>query len=462
MKIEDLKNKRVTVMGLGLHGGGVGTINFLYRSGARITVTDIRPKEELMSSIEKLRDFKNVQYVFGQHRSEDFTKADLVVKNPGIPWDNKHIRLALEKNVPVEIDSSLFFKLCHKPIIGVTGTKGKTTTSSLIYEILKTAGKNPVKVGVGQISVLDKLLDLKKNSVIVFELSSWRLSALGRYGLSPRVAVFTNLYPDHLNYYKNMETYLRDKKNIFRNQKSEDVCVINWDIEELRNLEGEIRSDLVKFSGGKIEQGKSVFVEGDSIFLNDGIDKKKVLEISSLKLRGKHNLSNIMASIGATYFFGVALKDIVKAIGEFSGIAHRLEFVKKIDGVNYYNDTAATTPESAISGIRSFQEPIILIAGGADKNLDLSALASVILEKTKDAVLLKGKATDKILEKIKKMDPDRNFSVATSMEEAVELAKKKAQEGDVVLLSPGAASFGLFQNEFDRGDKFKEAVSHLK
>ncbi|MFZ5982289.1 MAG: Mur ligase family protein, partial [Patescibacteria group bacterium] len=205
MKIEELKGKKITVMGLGLHGGGIGTIKFLSGVGAKVTVTDIKAKEELAQSLEKIKGLKNVETVFGQHRREDFIKADMVIKNPGVPWNNQHIKLALENDVPVEIDASLFFKLCQNPIIGITGTKGKTTTASLIFEILKTAGKNPLQVGVGQVSVLDKLELLKKDTWVVFELSSWRLSGLGRAKLSPQIAVWTNFYPDHLNYYKDLE-----------------------------------------------------------------------------------------------------------------------------------------------------------------------------------------------------------------------------------------------------------------
>lgn len=275
MKLEELKGKKITVMGLGLHGGGVGTVRFLHSAEAKITVTDLKSKEELAPSLEKLKDLKNVKYVLGQHRPEDFTNADMVVKTPPAPWSNKYIKMALEKNVPVEIDSSLFFKFCKNPIIGVTGTKGKTTTATLVYEILKTAGKNPIKAGIGQMSVLDKLKELKSESIIVFELSSWRLSALGKYNLSPKVAVLTNIYPDHLNYYKTIDTYLNDKKYIYLNQKPSDFCVINWDDPALNKLEPEIKAQMIRFSIRKIPKGKSVFVSDGTIYLNDGIDEKK-------------------------------------------------------------------------------------------------------------------------------------------------------------------------------------------
>lgn len=452
-------------MGLGLHGGGIGTVRFLSGAGAKVTVTDLKSKEELAPSLEKLKDLKNIEYVLGQHRPEDFAGADMVVKTPPAPWSNKYIKLALEKNIPVEVDSSLFFKLCKNPIIGITGTRGKTTTATLIFEILKTAGKNPIKAGIGQIPVLNKLSELKKDSVVVFELSSWRLCALGRYKLSPRIAVLTNAYRDHFNYYKTMEAYVADKKNIFLYQKPEETCVINWDNETLRGLAEEIKSNVVKFSMDRISDGKAVFVEDGAIYLNNGVDEKKVMEIADIRIRGAHNIPNILAAIGASEAMGADLASMKKAIANFSGLPHRLEFIRELGGVKYFNDTAATSPEGALAGINSFSEPVILISGGADKNLDVSELGESIAEKVKGVVFLKGTATEKIISEVKKHIPageEREFVVVDSMEKAVELARGSAEPGDVVLLSPGVASFGLFTNEFDRGDKFKEAVKNLK
>ncbi len=462
MDFSFFKNKKITVMGLGLHGGGVGIVKFLSAAGANVIATDLKSKKELAESIEKIKDVQNVTYVLGQHRPEDFTQVDMVVKNPCVPWNSKYIKLAIENKVPVEIDSSLFFKLCANPIIGVTGTKGKTTTASLIFEILKTAGKEPIKVGIGQTSVLDKLSKLEKDSVIVFELSSWRLSALGKYELSPQAAVITNILPDHLNYYKNMEEYIQDKKYIFSNQKKEDFCILNWDQEEIRKMENEVKAQLIKFSCHEKPGGKSVFAKDGAAFYDDGVDEKEVIKFSEMKLRGNHNQSNILASIAAALSFGISSKDIKMALISFQGIPHRLEFIKEIEGVKYFNDTSATTPESAMAGINSFTEPLILIAGGAEKNLDTLEFSKLIVRKTKNAVFLAGKSTEKVIENIKKISPEKNYPVVDSMQKAVETAREMAEKGDIVLLSPGASSFGLFANEFDRGDQFRETVANLK
>jgi UDP-N-acetylmuramoylalanine--D-glutamate ligase len=466
MNISDLKGKKITVMGLGFHGGGVGTARFLCESGARVTVTDMKSQEELTCSISKLKGLKNIRYVLSQHRTEDFAKADMVVKTPGAPWNNKYIQLAISNKIPVEVDSSLFFKLCRNKIIGVTGTKGKTTTASLIAEILKAGGKNVVQVGIGQISVLDKLKELKKDSIVVFELSSWRASALERVGLSPWIGVMTNIYRDHMNYYKTLEAYIKDKKCVYLNQKKDDFCIVNHDDIALSALESEIKSQLVRVSTKEKLRERGVYQNDGIIYLNDGIEEKVVIKDSEISLRGKHNISNVLLSIAATYVAGIKIPTIRKVVSGFKGVVHRLELVREIRGVRYYNDTAATMPEAAISGLNSFDSPVILICGGADKNLDMAEFGKEIVRKAKGVVFFKGMGTDKIIHSIKdnlnESDLDRKFKIVETMEKAVELAKREAEAGDVVLLSPGAASFGIFKNEFDRGDTFRVVVNGLK
>lgn len=459
------KGKKITVFGLGLHGGGVGVVKFLAQQGAQVIATDLKTKEQLATSLEKLKGLKNVQYILGQHRLEDFIKVDMVIKTPAAPWTDKHIKLALEHKVPVEMDSSLFFKLCKNKIIGVTGTKGKTTTATLIYEILKSAGKNAIKVGIGQTSVLDKLNELKKDTVVIFELSSWRLSALGRAKLSPNIAVFKNLLPDHLNYYGTLEKYLEDKKYIFTNQKTKDWFVINEDDDAVRALAQEAKAQIMRFSYQPLPQNNAVFVENEAIYYNDGIDVKKIVNLADISIPGHHNLSNVMAAICVCLAEGLDLAQIKKGVKNLKGIPHRLEFVREVCGVRYYNDTAATIPQAAISALNAFAQPIVAIAGGNDKELVFEEFGKELAQKTKALVLLSGSATDKLLVEIKKnlADSDeKQLEIVDSMDAAVAKAQEFAQSGDVVLLSPGAASFGLFLNEFDRGDKFRLAVKKLK
>jgi len=458
------KGKRVTVFGIGLLGGGVGTIRFLVEHGARVIATDIKTKKQLASSLEQLKGLKNVEYVLGQHRQEDFTKVDMVIKTPQALWTNKHIKLAIKNNIPVEVDSSLFFKLCKNPIIGITGTKGKTTTSHLIAHILNKAGKDPIKVGIGQMPVLDRLKVLKKNSVVVFELSSWRLSGLTNAKISPHIGVFTNFFPDHMNYYHTMDEYLKDKKNIFIYQKPNDWFICNRDDEAVRKLCSEANGNIITIANKHVSGGRSIFCEDDEIFINDGIDIECAMFVKDSPLRGVHNINNVMCAIGAAVAYGVTNKQAVSAVKSFRGVAHRLEFVTEKKGVKYINDTAATNPHSACAALRSFNEPIILIAGGVDKNLSYEELAKSIMRDVKGVVFIKGTATDKIIRLIKKemgSDEKKSFEIVDSMDKAVELASLGAQSGDVVLMSPGAASFGIFANEFDRGNQFKKSVEEL-
>lgn len=464
MKKADFKDKKITVMGIGLHGGGVAAVRFFAEAGAKVVATDLKTEKELAASLEKLKGFKNIKFVLGQHRIEDFEQADMVVKNPAAKWSSKHIQAALAKKVPVEMDSSIFFKMCKLPIVGVTGTKGKTTTATLIGEILKTAEKKVFTAGIGQKPVLDTLEKIEgaKDGVAVFELSSWRLSALGRSNLSPHIAVITNIYPDHLNYYGSMEKYIADKKCIFSNQKPDDYIVLNYDNEASRELAKEAKSQVIFFSTEKADCENCVFVENGKVIHKNNSEQKEVCDLNDIKLRGGHNIGNVLAAVAATVAYGVSAEKICEAVKNFKGVPHRLEFVRELDKVKYYNDTAATMPDAAIAGINSFSEPIILIAGGADKDLDFKEFAKAASEKVKKIILLKGEATEKIKSGLKKIDSEKIVdSEFDSMEKAVVRAKSLAGPGDVVLLSPGAASFGLFLNEFDRGDKFRAAVGKL-
>ncbi len=481
MKKEDFKNKKVTVMGVGLHGGGAAAISFFSRSGARVIATDMKSEKELATSLKKLKDLKNVEFVLGQHRMEDFTNVDLVVKGPAISWSSKYIQEALKKKIPVEMDSSLFFQMVKLPIIGITGTKGKTTTATLIFEILKNSGQKVFSAGIGQGPVLDADIleeisrlnsgdrgNKNNKGVVVFELSSWRLSALGRVGLSPNISVITNIYPDHLNYYSSMEKYIADKKFIFANQNPEDFAVLNYDNEITRELASEVKSQVVFFSteavGNSISKRRSnLHIEKGKIVYEIGEDKTEVCDLNDIKIKGAHNLYNVLAAVAATLAFETPAERIKETVSQFKGVPHRLELVRELDGVKYYNDTTATTPEAAIAGINSFSAPVILIAGGSDKNLDFEKLAKTVGEKVKKIVLLKGSATEKLKTELGKIG---KIGIAEgefdNIEDAVARAKNISASGDVILLSPGAASFGMFVNEFDRGYKFREAVEKLR
>jgi len=460
------KNKRVTVFGLGVNMGGVGTVQFLIEHGVReVIVTDMKKREELQSSLDKLSKYKNITYVFEQHRPEDFSHVDMVIKNPAIPWTNEYIKLAQKNNIPVEMDSSLFFAFCKAPIIGVTGTKGKTTTSTLIAHILASAGKKVVKVGIGQVGVLTSLAKITPDTLVVFELSSWRLSALSSIKKSPHIAVVTNIYPDHLNYYKTMDAYIKDKKNIFLFQKKNDTLVACFDNERVREMVQDAPGSIVWFSQQEKQDDDGVWIDNNRVWLRKAGEVYDLLSLSEQKLRGAHNENNILSAVAVAVSCGLSMKQIVTGIKSFSGVEHRLEYVREKNGVQYFNDTASTIPESALSALRSFSEPLVLIGGGSDKNLEFDVFAKEIASRVKKAILFRGSATDKIITSLKKYLPDGEkkdlFIVVESMQKAIEIASQSAEKGDVVLLSPGSASFGIFKNEFDRGEQFRKEVISL-
>lgn len=459
-------DKRITVFGLGLNMGGVGTVAYLARHGAReIIVTDIKTKEELAPSIEKLRDYQNITWVLGEHRPENFTETDMVVKNPGIPWTNEYIKLAEAHHVPVEMDSSLFFRLCKNPVIGVTGSKGKTTTATLITHLLREAGRDTVPVGISQVGVLGVLADMRPESHVVFELSSWRLSALARIKKSPAIAVLTNIYPDHLNYYHTMEAYMADKAQIFLHQKQSGMCIANWDNELVRQMVQDAPGTVFWFSTTGPIEGDGAWLSDETLFLSHQGKEQVLLPLSKVPLRGDHNVGNVLASALAALAAGLTLEEIRAGIESFTGVPHRLEKVAEKNGVTYYNDTTATIPDATIASLRSFHESVILLAGGSDKQLPFERLAKELLARPKRVILFQGTGTDKLVHAMRTLLPpdesECHFDVVGSMEEAVRMAEACAEPGDVVLLSPGTASFGMFQNEFDRGEQFRKIVASL-
>lgn len=470
MRLEEFKNKKITIIGLGLHGGGVAAAKFFSKLGARVLVTDLRTKEELKESIEALKDYP-LKYVLGQHRPEDFSNADLVLKNPAVPENSKYLEIARKNKVPIETDIGIFFELCPAPIIGATGTKGKSTTVSLIAKILSREYENVFLAGNIRTSVLEKINKIKKEDLIVLELSSWQLAGLRPHQKSPHWAVITNILPDHLNRYKNMAEYLEDKKQIFKWQKKGDYLVLNYDDEVVRAMAPEAkRSEIFYYSQQKQAPNfNGVFLDGEKIFF--GSEEKEICSLSDIQLLGRHNIGNVLASVTLAKILDISRKSIKKALNQFKGLEGRLELVRTLADVKFVNDTAATMPEASLAALDSFsvngQKKIILIAGGADKNLDFAKLAEGILKMVKVLVLLDGTATAKLIEAVKKkieLSSYGEFKIIgplQSMKEAVEQARSQSEPGDIVLLSPACASFGLFRHEFERGEAFNQAVEKL-
>jgi len=437
--IATLKNKKVVVMGLGLHGGGVSAAKFFYKQGADVLVTDLKTEAQLKESLEKLRNLK-IKYALGGHKESDFKNPDLILKNPDVPNSSPYLEIAKKNNVPVETDVSLFFKLTKAFVIGVTGTKGKSTTASLIFSILKSKYKRIFLAGNIGVSPLEIIPKVKKGDKVVLELSSFELENLKQ---SPNIAVITNIFPDHLNRYGTMSDYIESKKIIFKYQNIKDVLVLNEDDPIVKGFAKEASSRVCFFSANKI---------------------LKTIKVDDFKLIGQHNLSNLSAAIVVAKLLKISDAKINKSIKIFKGVSSRQEFIKEVDGVKYFNDTTATMPEAVIAAINAFSEKfvnskLILICGGQNKGLSFTELIEIIKEKVSDLILLPGTASDKIEEGI---SGNNKIYKVSSMQEAILQAKKIAKSGDIVILSPGAASFNLFKNEFDRGEQFIKFVKNLK
>jgi len=471
-KIADFQGKKVTVMGLGLHGGGVACVNWLIKHGAKVTVTDLKMKEELISSVSKLASLQVCKLILGRHREQDFETANLIVQNPGVPKESKYLKIARNAGIPIENEASLFFKNCPAKIIGVTGTRGKSTTVSLVYEMLKRSavrnqrsGGRVWLAGLPQQPMLDILDKVEKDDLVVLELSSWQLEILGEQKLSPHIAVFTNVYPDHLNRYKGMADYIAAKKNIFAWQKQNDFAVLNLDNPQTKKLGQAVASKRFWFSKKYFAEQNGCFVKNNQIFLRRNGQEKRLAKVSDIKLFGWHNLENVLAALAATASFDVSPLAIESALKQFKGLPGRLELIKEKKGIKYINDTTATTPDATIAALRlAKKRNVILLAGGDTKNIPAAKyqeLAKIIKQKCKAVILFSGPGSEQIKKQLKLIKYKPFIDKVNEMTSAVILAQSFGKSGDTILLSPASASFNLFINEFDRGDQFKTITSRL-
>lgn len=474
--------KKVVIFGLGQyeHGSGISAAKFLLEMGAQLTVTDLKKKELLLGPFQDLEGHytkllkkglavKPIKYVFGQHRDQDFAKADWVLRNPSVPNDSKFLQLARANGAIVDTDISLFFRLCPARIIGITGTRGKSTTTTLIYEILKIANartKSKVYLG-GNIlfSPLNFVDKLKPHDWVVLELSSWQTESLAPFRLSPHISVITNLYPDHLNAHGGMADYAAAKQAIFNFQTSQDFAIFNSDNEYTRAMAAKSQAQKCWF-GSKSAGVNHAFIKNGKIMVTLNGKTEAIMALSEIKLIGEHNQANVMAASLAALAALAKPEHIRQAVKKFKGLPNRLELVRKFKGINFYNDTTATTADGTIAAIKSFKPgKVVLIAGGAEKNLPFDSLAQEIVSSVKNLILLKHPAyaaSERIAKEIAKINPNYKINWAESMAEAVNQAIKHGKKGDTIIMSPACASFGLFKNEFDRGDQFVAAVKSLK
>ena len=468
------KGKRITMLGLGLLGRGVNVAKFLAELGVELTVTDMKDAETLAPSLKQLKKFKNIRYVLGEHKLVDFKNCDMVIKTAGVPLDSPYITEAKKHKIPVEMDASLFAKFTPATIVGVTGTRGKSTVTHLLAHILeraypkhtrqnfsthqkfreiKEAEKNLgghafVGGNVRGMATLPLLKKTKVGDIVILELDSWQLQGFGDAKISPHIAVFTNFLPDHMNYYQgDMKKYFDDKANIFKYQKEDEVLVLGEQAYQNFATQNLGRQAAIKIKSEVLVARKSI-----------------VPKTWKIKIQGEHNRDNIACAILACRELGVSEQDIKRGVESFVSVPGRLELIRIVRGVKYFNDTTATTPDGNRVALETLSDKkrknIVLIAGGADKNLDYASMAKLVHKTVKVLVLIDGVATEKLLALIPKKT-SYPVCIVDSMQDAVRAAREYACRGDTVLLSPGAASFGVFKNEFDRGDQFVKMVKKL-
>lgn len=455
-----VRGKRVLVMGLGLHHGGEGVARFMAERGAKVTVTDMKSPAQLAGTLDSLGDLP-IRYVLGEHRVEDFTGSDLIIRNPAVPRESKYLQLAREAGVPVEMEMSIFFRLCPAPIIGITGTKGKTTTTLLAGHMLAYCKRDVVVAGNLRISALESLPQITADSIVVLELSSWQLEGLAEARLSPHIAVVTNIYPDHLDRYKGMEDYTDAKKGIGRYQSAADHLILNSEDETVRSFADVSSAKVVWYALDDPGTPDASFVAQDRIILRrDGVEET-VCPVSDTRLLGRANVLNTLAAASAVRLAGGTLSGIAEAIRTFDKVPERLELIAEIAGVKFYDDTTSTTPASTVASIQALPKPVVLIAGGSEKHLDFGTLAEAVVRDVSCLVLLAGSATPRLEAALRAAGWEREIRIAESMDEAVACASRLAGPGWSVLMSPACASFGMFVNEFDRGAAFQRAVTEL-
>jgi UDP-N-acetylmuramoylalanine--D-glutamate ligase len=455
---ESLVNKRVTVLGLGIEG--VDLVRYLAAQGASVTVSDAKSPEQLSRRIQEL-DGLPIQFSLGGHDPSDITTADMVFVSQGVPQSLAPLTEARERGVPVGSMTQLFLDLCPSPVVGITGSSGKTTTTALVAAMFAACGRKHVvggNIGVGLLGLLDQLTP---ETWVVLELSHTQLETAQR---SPHIACVLNVTPNHLDRYSWGE-YTALKLRILQFQKRDDVAVLGLDDEVACSFATEAPGKVVWFSTKRVPSGDGAFVRDGWVIWRRGLVETKLLPVDAIPLLGSHNVSNVVAAVAVGAAVGLDFGAMERAIREFTAVAHRLEVIDRIGGVAYYNDSIATTPERTIAGIGSFHEPIVLLLGGRGKNLPFDDLARRASERCR-AIICFGEAGLEIEQALRHISTPINRPAppvqrVKTLEEAVLAAQGHARIGDVVLMSPACTSFDAYSNFEERGADFRRIVKQL-
>ncbi len=451
-----LDGRRVLVMGLGLFGGGVGAVRFLCKEGARVTVTDLRPAEALRESLKAL-DTLPVVYRLGGHEAADFRAVDLIVANPGVPRSSPFLNVAGKRGIPVTTEICLFAERCKAPVVGITGSSGKTTTTSLVGEMMRRRYPRTMVGGNIGGSLLDELDEITADTRVVLELSSFQLDRLTEMKWSPQTAVITNFAPNHLDIHGSLEAYKRAKRQIVAHQDVREVAVLNGDDPEVRRWSGDGRR--IVFSA-QTASGSDVYLVDGEIRHRIGRSERTVCPAGAVALPGRHNLSNALAASAAALSNGVAESDIAAVLRTFKGVPHRLERVAEIREVTYYNDSIATSPDRTQVALSALPPGVVLIAGGYDKGLAFDALGRQIGRRVSHLILT-GQTAGAIAASVPAGSLTRILRVS-SLEDAVSAAARRAGPGSTVLFSPASASYDRFRNFTERGDRFRQLVLNVR
>lgn len=453
------RRRHVLVVGLGLHGGAASAIRWFARQGAQLRVQDIKTRAALAPTLKKLRGIPAV-YHFGGHPAADFRWAEAIYVNQGVPLDLPPLVQAQRQGIPILNETSLFFEYCPGPIVGVTGTRGKSTTTVLLHQVLEAARRQPIVSGnLRQNMMLDVLPRLRPTDLAVVELSSFQLEYLPSVRRSPQVAIMTNLKVDHLNRYASMDQYADAKYNIFRWQHPHDIAVLNADNQWTKRAAGLTPAAIWWFQLRGRQGQHGITTSAGWIIEYHAGRSQRLFRVADIRLSGVHNHENVLAVVAAARAMNVPVKVIQVVVKKYAGIPHRQEVVRRWRQHLFVNDTTATTPDGTLAALKVFPRATFII-GGADKQLDFTDLVQQ-LRRHPSLVFLPGTATEKILKGLRRAGDRREFHPVSSMHAAVHQALALAKPKQTIVLSPGAASFGLFVHEFDRGDQFRRVVQRL-
>jgi len=453
MNIDFFAGKKVLVMGIGTFGGGLDAAKFASNAGAKVTITDLAPPDQLTESIDQLKSYPDIEYHLGSHIPADFENNDIIIVNPAVEPDNQFLKIAAQHNKTITSQINIFFQLSNAAIIGITGANGKSTTAALTAHILIASSKNNntqyenvwLSGNIGHKPLLAVLDQISNRDLVVLELSSFQLENLAEIKKAPKISVLTNLTPNHLDRHGTFENYCAAKGGVFTFQD------LNADFPAVSIFNADDQISCEWFEKYKSDTGR-ICLKFSADDITDEIKEK-------FTLPGRINLSNLAAAITVAKHFGITEQQIKNSLPEFKALPHRLEFVAETDGVKWYNDSIATTPQSTIAALQAFDEPKILIAGGYDKGISLDELAKEIAKQTKAAILI-GQTAEKIAEAIKSQS-NTKIEIAGSLEDAVGLAGQNAVTGDIVLLSPACASYDMFKNFQQRGQEFITLINQI-